>query len=226
MSIRKNLPKACGRRTKVLKVDPDNPAAGAIRRAAGLIRSGGLVAFPTETVYGIAANLSDKRAVERLREVKARDRGKPFTVHIADVGTIEEMGCVVTPGARRLIDKFWPGPLTIILKSKKGRKTGFRMPANRVALELIKAAGVPIVAPSANISGKAPPTDAEGVLKELGGMIELIVDSGPTAIGVESTVVDLAVSPPKVLREGAIGDEEIYRVAANGKTRRYIPNNP
>ena len=206
------MPKTCGRRTKVLKVDPDSPEALSIRRAAKLIRSGKLVAFPTETVYGIAANLSDKRAVEKLYEVKARDRGKPFTVHIADVETIEKMGCRVSRQAKRLIDKFWPGPLTVILKSEDGKKIGFRMPANRVALELIKAVGVPVIAPSANISGKAPPTDAESVLEELGGMIELVVDSGPTTIGVESTIVDMTVSPPKVLREGAINKTEILKV--------------
>lgn len=176
------------------------------------MRSGKLVAFPTETVYGIAANLSDDKAIERLYAVKMRDRGKPFTVHVADTGMIEKMGCVVTPEAKRLIDKFWPGPLTVILGSKDGRKTGFRMPANKVALELIKAAGVAVVAPSANISGKAPPTDAESVLKELDGLVELILDSGPTAIGIESTVVDMTVSPPKIVRQGAIAAEEINRV--------------
>jgi len=215
------LPKGCGRRTKVLRVDPDNPEALSIRKAAELLRSGGLVAFPTETVYGIAASLSDDKAIERLYEVKMRDRGKPFTVHIADIGMIEKMGCAVTPEAKRLIDKFWPGPLTVILKSKDGRKTGFRMPSNKVALELIKAARVPVVAPSANISGNKPPTDAESVLEELDGLIELVVDSGPTAIGIESTVVDMTVSPPKVLREGAIRTKEIVKTI-NSKSQ--VPN--
>lgn len=206
------MPKASGRRTKVLKIDPDNPEPGLIRSAARLIRSGKLVAFPTETVYGIAAKFSDKKAIERLYRVKGRERGKPFTVHIADTGMIEKMGCRVTRSARRLIDRFWPGPLTVILGSKGGQKTGFRMPANKVALELIKAAGVPVVAPSANISGKAPPTDARGVLSGLGGSIELVIDSGPASVGVESTVVDLTVTPPAVLREGAISAGEIFRV--------------
>jgi L-threonylcarbamoyladenylate synthase len=223
MSTRKDSPKAFGRRTKVLKVDPDNPAVFAIRNAAKLIRSGALVAFPTETVYGIAAKASDKRAVERLYEVKARDRGKPFTVHTADVETIEKMGCRLTLQARRLVDKFWPGPLTVILESKDGKKVGFRMPANKVALELIKAAGVPVVAPSANKSGKPPPTDAEGVLKELDGRIELVIDSGPTRVGVESTVVDMTASPPKVLREGAIRAEEILKVMTNVKAQMTKP---
>ena len=203
------MPKACGRRTKVLKVDPDNPEESTIAAAAELIRSGKLVAFPTETVYGVAANLSDAKAVEKLYHIKARSRGKPFTVHIADAGMMERMGCPVTPEAKRLIEKFWPGPLTVILKSKDGRKVGFRMPANEVSLRLIKAADVPVVAPSANLSGNKPPTDAEGVLKELDGRIELVIDSGPTAVGVESTVVDMTISPPKVLREGAISARKI-----------------
>jgi L-threonylcarbamoyladenylate synthase len=190
--------------TVVVKVDPKDPDPKAIAAAAKAIRRGALVAFPTETVYGVAANLLDRKAVDRLYEAKKRFRGKPFTVHIADAKAIRAMGCAVTKKARRAIDRYWPGPLTIILKSKDGRKVGFRMPANRVALELLRAAAVPVAAPSANTSGEAPPTDADSVLAGLDGAIEMLLDSGPTEIGVESTVVDLAVEPPRVLREGAV----------------------
>jgi L-threonylcarbamoyladenylate synthase len=192
------------KKTAVFKVDPKAPSAAVIAHAAGAIRDGLLVAFPTETVYGIAANLLDAKALDRLYEVKRRFKGKPFTVHIADVKMIRDMGCPVSKKARRAIDKFWPGPLTIILKSKDGRKIGFRMPANKVALELISASAVPVVAPSANISGAKPPTDAKEVLRGLSGKIDILVDSGPTDVGIESTVVDLTVIPPAVLREGAI----------------------
>jgi L-threonylcarbamoyladenylate synthase len=191
-------------KTRVFKVDPKAPDAAAIAHAAKAVKEGLLVGFPTETVYGIAANLLDRKAVDRLYEVKKRFKGKPFTVHISDVKMIRDMGCAISKKAKSAIDKFWPGPLTIILKSKDGRKIGFRMPANKVALELISQAAVPVVAPSANISGAKPPTDAKEVLRELDGTIDVLIDSGPTEVGIESTVVDLTVTPPVILREGAI----------------------
>lgn len=198
-------------KTIVYKVDPDAPDEAAISAGAKAIAAGSLVAFPTETVYGIAANLLDRNSIDRLYEVKRRFRGKPFTVHIADLGSIRKMGCAISKTARAAIDKFWPGPLTIILKSKDGRKIGFRMPANTVALRLIKASGVPVVAPSANLSGDAPPTDGKRVLRKLGGKIDIVIDSGPTKVGLESTVVDLTVDPPVILREGAISRRAFFR---------------
>ena len=173
------------------------------------MRRGGLIAFPTETVYGIAANALDDKAVGRLYEVKARPAGKPFTVHISGIGAIAGMGCEVTADTKKLMDKFWPGPLTLILKSGKNKKIGFRMPANAVAMDLILEAGVPIVAPSANLSGNSPATNAAGVLKDLDGKIDAVLDGGETRVGIESTVIDMTEAPPKVLREGAIGKEVI-----------------
>lgn len=198
-------------KTTVFKVDPKTPDARAIARAAKAVKDGLLVAFPTETVYGIAANFLDQKAVDRLYEVKKRFKGKPFTVHIADVKTIRDMGCAISKKAKAAMEKFWPGPLTIILKSKDGRKIGFRMPANKVALELISASAVPVVAPSANISGNKPPTDAKSVLRDLNGTIDVLIDSGPTDVGIESTVVDLTVTPPVILREGAIKRATLMR---------------
>ena len=191
-------------KTTVFKVDPKDPDAAAITYSAKVIKSGGLVGFPTETVYGIAANLLDRKAIDRLYEVKRRFRGKPFTVHIADVKTIRAMGCRIPKQAKLAMDKFWPGPLTIILSNKDGGKTGFRMPANQVALRLIGQAQVPVVAPSANISGVAAPVNAKKVLESLNGKIDVLIDSGPTVVGIESTVVDFTVDPPAVVREGAI----------------------
>lgn len=200
------------KKTIVLKVDPRCPGKEAIAQAAEVLRSGGLAAFPTETVYGLGANALDDNAVARLREVKKRPEGKPFTVHIDDIGLIEKSGCEITPAARFLIDRYWPGPLTLILKGKDGRNTGFRMPDNAVARKLIKMAGIPIFAPSANISGQTPPTTPGDVLKQLDGQIEILLDAGPTDVGVESTVLDMTAGLPKVLREGAIGKKAIYKL--------------
>lgn len=212
MPQRKSSQTASAGKMQVLKVDPDMPDKKVILEAARIIKSGGLVAFPTETVYGIAASFEDKKAIEALYRVKKRPSNKPFTVHISDIGMIGAMDCEITADAKKLIDRFWPGPLTIIIKSRAGHKTGFRMPANRVALELIAVSGVPIVAPSANLSGNKPPTSAAEVQRELEGRIDAVIDGGQTEVGIESTVVDLTVSPPKVLREGAITAEDILKV--------------
>ncbi len=198
-------------KTSVIKIDPANPDKEIIAAAAKVVKEGGLVIFPTETVYGIAANLLDEKAVERLYRVKTRPEGKPFTVHIADVSMIEGMGCRVTETAEKLIAEFWPGPLTIILKSHKGEKIGFRMPADKTALELIRASGVPIVAPSANLSGRSAPVTAEEAMADLEGKIDMVIDGGRTKVGLESTVVDLTVDPFRVLRAGAIKEEELSK---------------
>lgn len=204
------------KKTVILKVKSKAPDRASISFAAKVLKKGGLVAFPTETVYGLAANLLNKKAIDRLYKVKRRPRNKPFTVHISKIDTIRKMGCVLTKEARALINEFWPGPLTIILKSKGGRKIGFRMPDHRIAAELIESAGVPVVAPSANVSGQKPPANSREVLKYLDGKIDILLDGGRTRVGVESTVIDLSSKPPKILREGAIKKEEIARVIGNG----------
>lgn len=197
--------------TLVVKVDQDRPDIDVIGYCARTIRSGGIVAFPTETVYGLAVNLADKKAVERLYRIKKRSRGKPLTVHIADKRLIRKMGCRITKDAQRLIDRFWPGPLTIILPSKLGGKVGFRMPANKVALELIRASDVPVGAPSANLSGKKPPNRACEVAKDFEGKIDILIDAGRTKVGIESTVIDFTVDPSVIRREGAISAEKILK---------------
>ena len=199
-------------KTLVIKVDPDKPDKDVMDYIARAVREGSIVAFPTETVYGLAVNAADEKAVERLYGLKKRSRGKPFTVHIADIKIISKMGCRISEKAAGLMRKFWPGPLTIILKSKDGRKVGFRMPANKVALELIRRAGVPVIAPSANISGKKPPKSAREALKDLEGKIDIALDAGRTDIGIESTVIDLTVNPPVILRQGAISGKKLEKV--------------
>lgn len=204
------------KKIKLLKVDPDNPDTSAIEEAARAIRDGGLVAFPTETVYGLAANLLNKEAIERLYRVKRRPKNKPFTIHVSNMDMVREIAPDISDPAGRLIDKFWPGPLTIILNSKDREKVGFRMPANRIALSLIEICGVPVVAPSANISGNRPPKSADEVLSDLDDGIDMILDGGPTEVGVESTVVDATASPYKVLRTGAISEGQLREVWQNG----------
>ena len=204
MDLKKNSLK-----TYVVKIDPKRPDKEKVSLAADAVRGGKLVAFPTETVYGIAANFLDEKAISRLARIKERPAHKPFTVHVADIKAIETMGCRVTKETLRLAKKFLPGPLTMVLPLGRDKSLGFRMPANKVALELIRLAGVPVVAPSANLSGHRPPVNAGEVLKELDGKIDLLIDAGGTDVGVESTVVDMTASGVKILREGAIKKEEI-----------------
>jgi len=200
------MPKA-----KVLKVDPDSPDKSAVLFAAELLKNGGLVAFPTETVYGIGANLSNKKSIERLYRIKKRPKNKPFTIHIASTRTIKKTGAHLSPFAKALIKKFWPGPLTVILPAKKG-KLAFRMPRNEVAKMLIAESRVPVAAPSANISGKSPARTAEEILKSLGNHIDLILDGGRAQIGEESTIVDTTDFSYKIVRKGAIPAFEIEKI--------------
>ena len=202
------------KKTLVLKIDPKNPDTKLISRAAKVLREGGLVAFPTETVYGLGANMLDKKALDKLYEVKKRPKAKPFTAHIAALKTIRELGCAITKEAQAFVDKFWPGPLTLILKSKDGGRIGFRMPDNNIALELIRSSKVPVAAPSANYSGKSAPTTAEDVLKQLDGKIDIVLDGGATHIGIESTIMDLTSEPFRILREGAIKRRELLKEPA------------
>jgi len=192
-------------------VNPDHPDPAAIHEAAGLLRRGGLVAFPTETVYGLGANLEDPQAIQELYQVKQRPFEKQVTLAIADPAAVETQGVKVSPLARKLMSQFWPGPLTLVLARPDGSTLGFRMPRHSVALTLLKEAGVPVAAPSANLSGHAPPRQAHEVLRDLADKIDLVLDAGPTPVGIESTVVDLSADPPKILRRGAMA-EEIERV--------------
>lgn len=194
-------------RTRVVPVDARRPDPELIREAAGVLRRGGLVAFPTETVYGLGANLEDPQTVQELYQVKQRPFEKRVTLHVASMEEVSRRGGVVTPLAAELMRRFWPGPLTLVLPHEGSSTLGFRMPDHPVALALLREAGVPVVAPSANVSGNPPPRTAGEVLRDLADKIDLVLDAGPTPGGVESTVLDLSGSAPHLLRPGALGHE-------------------
>ncbi len=189
-----------------------------IAHAAHIIRAGGLVAFPTETVYGLGANALDAQAAAKIFEAKQRALSDPLIVHIATTEALSDLMEGGWSAAAPLIDAFWPGPLTLVLPcgpriprivTAGGEKVAIRMPNHPVALALIKAAGVPIAAPSANLFGHVSPTTAQHVLDDLDGRIDLLLDGGPTTIGVESTVLDVTVNPPQILRPGGVTREAI-----------------
>lgn len=201
--------------TQVLEANQE-----AIERAGEVIREGGLVAFPTETVYGLAADVFNEQAVARVFEVKGRPANNPLPVQIASRDDLPRLVSEVPGIAERLMDEFWPGPLTLVLRASHEvpevvtagtGKIGIRTPDHPVALALIRAAGTPVVAPSANTSGQPPPTTAEEVLKYLDGKVELILDAGPTRLKVASTVVDVTESPRRILRLGSISEEELQK---------------
>jgi L-threonylcarbamoyladenylate synthase len=227
-------PAANGENSRVetlkLIVDPGNPGAVAsskvLDRAAAILRAGGLVAMPTETVYGLGANALDPAAVARIFAAKDRPAWDPVIVHVAGpdraAGLLGRLTSAVPEPARRLMDAFWPGPLTLLLPRSAavpdavtaGRPlVGVRMPAHPVALELIRRAGVPVAAPSANRFGRISPTTAAHVLQDLEGRIDAVLDAGPTIHGVESTVLDPCQSPMVIYRPGAITAAQIRAVA-------------
>ncbi len=207
----------------LLKVAVANVTANdpAIRRAAELIRRGGLVAFPTETVYGLGANALDPAAVVRIFEAKQRPAWDPIIVHACSVEMAQSLVTDWPEAARKLAAAFMPGPLTLLLPKRAmvpdactaGReKVGIRIPAHPVALALIEAAGVPIAAPSANRFGGTSPTTAAHVERDLDGRIDAILDSGPAEVGVESTVIDITTAQPIIYRPGGISREQIESV--------------
>jgi L-threonylcarbamoyladenylate synthase len=217
-------------KTLRLSVDParmhSDEARSAIAQAAQILRDGGLVALPTETVYGLGANATDAAAVARIFDAKRRPSWDPIIVHIAGPTVrnpmLERVAAEVPDRAQRLVEAFWPGPLTLLLPRTSavpdvvtaGRPlVGVRMPSHPVAFELIRAAGVPIAAPSANVFGHISPTSAEHVLEDLDGRIDAILDAGPTQHGVESTVLDPRPTPVVIYRPGAVTVEQIRAVA-------------
>lgn len=198
---------------KRLALDPRKLDYSVVRQAGEIIKSGGLVAFPTETVYGLAARADNEAAVKRLYEVKGRKPDKPFSYAVSNTETAINKYFIALPSfGYRLIEKFWPGPLTIVYFSPEDKKIGVRVPANIIAQEIIRSAGVQVFLPSANISGEPEPLSCESVERSLGSKIDMIVDGGECVYSTPSTVIDITFSPFKILREGAVLEKNIVEI--------------
>jgi L-threonylcarbamoyladenylate synthase len=218
-----------------------------VRRAADILRAGGLVAFPTETVYGLGADASSEKAVARLYAVKGRPADHPVIVHFASQENAFEWGKDIPESARKLAAAFWPGPLTLILKRSEKAKdfvtggqasVGIRVPSHPAAQQLLRAFGGAIAAPSANRFGRVSPTTAAHVREDLGNDVDLILDGGETEVGIESTIVDLSGGGPVLLRPGRISAAEVGKIVSlkertasstrhsGGLERHYAPRTP
>jgi L-threonylcarbamoyladenylate synthase len=233
--------------TIVIRVDADNPQEEIIEQAAAIIRSGRLVAFPTETVYGLGADAMKDEAIQRIFEAKGRPGDNPLIVHVCDRDSVERVGTEVSENAWRLMERFWPGPLTLVVRRRRGvaraasaglSTVALRMPQNKIALELIRKSETPIAAPSANRSGRPSPTTARHVERDLRGRIDMILDGGRTRIGIESTVLDMTTERALILRPGWItydalssvigpiegaGSQEEMRRSPGTRYRHYSP---
>ncbi len=215
----------------VFKVNPEKPETDFVRAAAALIKAGGLVAFPTETVYGLGADAMNADAVLAMFAAKNRPLDNPPIVHVAQDSDVFKLTEDVPEKAELLMNQFWPGPLTLVFKRNNsvpdvttaGLETvAIRMPNHSVALALIRESGTPIAAPSANLAGKPSPTTAKHVFDDLNGRIDAILDAGATKIGVESTVLDVSVDPPMLLRPGGTSFESLRNAAGEVKLHPFI----
>lgn len=218
--------------TQYVSVDPARPDPEVVACAARIIREGGLVAFPTETVYGLGANAFDPAAVAGVFRAKGRPSDNPLIVHIAGTNDLEIAARAVPEKARKLGASFWPGPLTMVLLASPGvprvtsgglATVAVRVPAHPVATALIRASGTPVAAPSANRSGRPSPTNARHVLEDLDGRIDMILDGGPCTVGVESSVIDLTGDPPVLLRPGGLSRSSIEAVIGDIRTLEQAP---
>lgn len=215
----------------LFRIDPDQIDLTSIKEAAGLLREGKTVAFPTETVYGLGANALDGRAVKEIFRAKGRPGDNPLIVHISSINQVDDLVQEFPEKALALAKKFWPGPLTMIMKKSEvipdevsaGLSTvGIRLPSNEIARTLIHEAGIPIAAPSANLSGKPSPTTGEAVIDDLTGRVNGIITSDDSEIGVESTVIDMTQEPPVILRPGFINQEAIEEIIGEVKLSEGI----
>ncbi|PNV62305.1 threonylcarbamoyl-AMP synthase [Clostridium sp. chh4-2] len=214
-------------RTKLVKIeDTDHIKEEELQEAAQIIRDGGLVAFPTETVYGLGANALDEQAARKIYEAKGRPSDNPLIAHVSSLEELKPLVKEIPEAAKKLMDAFWPGPMTMIFPKSGvvpyGTTGGLdtvavRMPSDPVARALISLAGVPIAAPSANTSGRPSPTTAQHVWQDMEGKIEMILDGGPVGIGLESTIVDVTGEIPTILRPGAVTMEMLKKVLGDVK---------
>lgn len=202
-----------------------------LQKAGEIIRNGGVVAFPTETVYGLGASAFDDGAVRKIYQAKGRPSDNPLIVHIADAAEVEKVAREVPEGAKKLLDAFAPGPFTLILKKMPdisdtvtaGLDTvGVRIPSHPVAREFLRCAKVPVAAPSANLSGKPSPTKAEHVIKDMAGRVDAIICGGASVVGVESTIIDMTGDVPVILRPGGITKAQISEVLGEVEVDRHV----
>lgn len=221
-------------KTKISIIENIQDEVTYLREASEIIKSGGIVAFPTETVYGLGANALDSEAVKKIFIAKGRPQDNPLIIHVAHKD-ISQYVKDVPDIAYEIIERFWPGPLTIILNKKdiipnetsaNLQSVGVRMPSNEIARELIKLSGVPIAAPSANISGRPSPTDVERCIEDLNGRIDYIIGGPKCNVGVESTILDCTVDPPLVLRPGGITLEMLKAIDNRIEIDRAIMQKP
>ncbi len=193
-------------KTTIIKLDPRRPDPNRISEIAGQLMHGKIIAFPTETVYGLAVSALQPQALARLQELKQRAEDKPFTYHIGNLGALERLDVIQGRVLRFLINQFWPGPVTLLALNRKDEKIGLRFPKNEIAIRIINQTNEPIVATSANISGGQSPTKAEEVLKIFPHEIDVVVDGGPCEWGEDSTIVDTVTNPPQIVRKGVYAD--------------------
>ncbi len=217
--------------TQVIKIDKNNIDHDEMKKLGKIIANGGLVAFPTETVYGLGANAFDDQACKNIYIAKGRPSDNPLIVHFADIESVEETVWSISEDAKKLFHCFSPGPLTVILKKTDkisntvtaGLDTvAVRIPSDIVARELIKASGVPIAAPSANLSGKPSPTTSRHVIADMNGRIDAIIDAHDCSVGVESTIVDMSGKFPVILRPGGITFSQIKKILPNAVIDEHI----
>lgn len=217
--------------TIIKKTEVNNIDLEVIKQASDILRNGGMVAFPTETVYGLGADALDEKASAKIYEAKGRPSDNPLIVHVADVKQLEPLVKNIPDNAVKLMDKFWPGPMTLIFEKSDIVPSGttgglqtvaIRMPNHPVALNLIKNSQVAIAAPSANTSGRPSPTTAQHVENDLSGKIDMIIDGGAVGIGIESTIVDVTVNPPMILRPGYITKKMLEDVVGDVEVDKAI----
>ncbi len=217
--------------TEVIRIERNNINAQIMQKAGSILKSGGLVAFPTETVYGLGADALNTEAAEKIYAAKGRPSDNPLIIHIADMGHLDKIVKYVPDEAKKLADAFWPGPLTMILNKSAcvpyGTTGGLdtvavRMPSDKIAQELIRRGGGYVAAPSANISGRPSPTTAQHVYEDMNGRIPLILDGGAVEIGLESTIVDLTADVPVILRPGYISLAMVQAILGRAEMDRGL----
>lgn len=217
----------------ILRVDPSSPLSpGTLEQACGIIRSGGVIAYPTETVYGLGADPFHPEAVERIYAIKGRDRSKPLILLVPDEQTLQDLIDHIPDSARQLMDRFWPGPLTLVFKassrlpaavSGEGQTVALRISNHPLVRALLVHLKAPLTSSSANRSQEPPAQSAQDVLAQLGPSVDLILDTGPSANALPSTVVDVSTGDPVLLRPGRIPFEQIIRATRSSDARRRTP---